>query len=96
MNGRINHEDTPWGRLAAVARSLCLQMDKKHRATKRGPSQPDYADFREVFRPFIERELLRARIDEARKTSGRVLTDRMRELEKELLALKFPDGYELI
>jgi hypothetical protein len=88
MNGRVHHDDTPEGRIAAVARSLCVQMATKSR-------EPDYADFRDVFRPFLQRELLNARIDEARKTSGRALTQRVRELAKELQAIKFPDEFEL-
>jgi hypothetical protein len=95
VNGRIQHEDTPWGRVAAIARSLCIQMDEKYRATQVGPSAPDYADFRDVLRPFIESELLKARIDEARKASGRALTARVKELANELSALKYPNGYEL-
>ncbi len=88
MNGRVHHDDTPEGRMAAVARSLCIQMKNSLR-------EPDYADFRDVLRPFLQRELLNARIDEARKTSGRALTQRVRELAKELQAIKFPDEFEL-
>jgi len=57
--------------------------------------EPDYADFRDVLRPFIQRELLNARIDEARKTSGAVLTLRVKELAAQLHALKFPDEFNL-
>ncbi len=89
MNGRVHHDDTPEGRIAAVARSLCIQMEKK------SSREPDYADFRDVLRPFLQRELLNARIDEARKTSGRALTQRVRELAKELQSLKFPNEFEL-
>lgn len=95
MNGRIEHEDTPEGRIAAVAKSLCIQMADKRRDQHRALTEPDYADFRDTLRPFIQRELLNARVDEARKTSARTLTDRIRELTAELLALKFPNGYDL-
>ena len=88
MNGRINHDDTPEGRIAAVARSLCIQMQKDKR-------EPDYADFRDALRPFLKRELLNARIDEARKNSGLRLTARVRELAAELQAITFPDEYQL-
>lgn len=74
MNGRIVAEETPEGRIAAVARSLTIQMDEKYKR------QPDYADFRDVLRPFIELELLRARVDEARQGCGRGLTMRMETL----------------
>ena len=89
MNGRVHLDDTPEGRIAAVARSLCIQMQKK---LKR---EPDYADFRDVLRPFLQRELLNARIDEARKTSGAVLTARVKELAAAIQALKFPDEFNL-
>jgi len=89
MNGRVHHDETPEGRIAAVARSLCVQMKQK---LKR---EPDYADFRDVLRPFLQRELLNARIDEARKTSGAALTARVKELAAALHALKFPDEFNL-
>lgn len=95
MNGRINSRDTPWGRIAAVAKSLCIQMETRHRTTRVGPEFPDYADFSEAFEPFIKLELLRARIDEARKVSSANLTARMRELEKQVRDLHFPDNYQL-
>jgi hypothetical protein len=79
MNGRVNeHDATPEERIAAVARSLVVQMEKN---LKR---QPDYADYRDAIRPFLQVELIRARIDEARLISGIALTARMRELSTEL------------
>lgn len=95
MNGRILDEDTPEGRIAAVVRSLCVQMEDRHNKTGLGPILPDYADFREALRPFLRMEILKARIDEARKTAGAVLTTRMRELSAELMDIKLPDGYDL-
>lgn len=89
MNGRVHHDDTPEGRLAAVAKSLCLQMDDKFKRV------PDYADFRDAMRAFVQREILNARIEEARLVSGRALTARVRELAAELHALKFPDEFDL-
>ncbi|MBZ5700245.1 MAG: hypothetical protein LAN84_00200 [Acidobacteriia bacterium] len=84
MNGRTHEEQTPEGRLAAVARSLAIKMDDKYRKTGAGPREPDYADYREAFAPYVKRELLLARIDEARKTSAKALTCRMMELTVEL------------
>jgi hypothetical protein len=57
--------------------------------------QPDYADFRDALRPFILRELLNARIDEVRTTSGVVLTERVKQLAKELRSIKYPDEFNL-
>ncbi len=90
MNGRVTGGETPEERLAAVAKSLVEQMEKTGRA-------PDYADFREAFRPFVRAELLRARIDEARKSCGRGLTGRIQELDVEFrkLSKMLPDGYPL-
>lgn len=90
MNGRILEGDTPEERLAAVAKSLLIQLEKKNRV-------PDYADFRETLRPFIQRELVLARIDEARKSCGRGLTARIEELAAELskIVAALPDSYHL-
>lgn len=77
MNGRIDQDATPEGRLAAVARSLAIRMAGRKK-------EPDYADYRDALRPFVKRELLLARIEEARQSSGAVLTARVAELAKEL------------
>lgn len=95
MNGRVHDDDTPEGRIAAVCKSLMLQMSDRHIKTRSGPSSPDYADLKEVLRPFVQRELLNARIDEARKTSGMILTARVKELAAQLQAIKFPDEFNL-
>jgi hypothetical protein len=105
MNGRIHFEDTPEGRLAAVAKSLLLQMQLRAEAAAcltcgriAAYADPDYADFREALRPFVERELLLARIGEARTASGKLLTSRIRELATELAELnkKLPDALRLV
>jgi hypothetical protein len=88
MNGRIHDEETPEGRLAAVARTLVLRMEEKHRKTNVGPQKPDYVDFREAFAPYMRKELLLARIDEARKTSAKALTCRIMELNSELFEVE--------
>jgi hypothetical protein len=80
VNGRIHDEETPEGRIAAVAVSLVLKMQDAHYKTGVGPQSPDYADYRDAFRLHMERELLLARIDEARKTAATALTARMKEL----------------
>jgi hypothetical protein len=97
MNGRIQDEETPEGRLAAVAHSLAIQMQKCFAEKCFGPSQPDFADYREALRPFVKRELIMVRIDEARKVSGRVLTERIRELAAELMEVNrtLPGGFPL-
>jgi hypothetical protein len=92
MNGRTHAEDTPEGRLAAVARSLDDQMMKKFNR------HPDFADFRQVFKPFVEKELILARIAEARKLGSKQLTQRMQELTRELHAAEkaLPNEFNLL
>jgi hypothetical protein len=84
MNGRIKHSETAEERLAAVAHSLVLKMAEEYRKTGCGPTGPDYADYRDELRPYIRREFLLVRIDEARKTHSAQLTGRIRELAAEL------------
>jgi len=89
MNGsRIKYDDSPEGRIAAVAITLCVNFEDNHNRTGIGPKHPDYADFRDAMRPFIQREVLKARIDEARKTQSRIITDRVLELAKELAVVE--------
>lgn len=103
MNGRMSSEETPEGRLAeqlaAVAKSLSIQMWDTYRKTGVGPREPDSADYREAFRLYIQRALVLARIDEARKSQGLVLTARVQELAAELAAidklLKEKEGRQL-
>lgn len=98
MNGRVGKEDTPEGRLAAVAQSLRIQMARKYRSRgNRGPQEPDYADFCEALRPFVQRELVLARIQEARRESADLLTNRIRELAVELAECEknIPEEYRL-
>lgn len=87
LNGRIHSDPTPEGRLAAVCRSLMTQMEARYRKTRVGPSEPDCADFREALRPYVKRELLLARIEEARISAGVLLTARVQELANELYAI---------
>lgn len=88
MNVRIHHEETPEGRLAAVAVSLMYHMETSKQRL------PDYADFREAMRPFIKRELLNARLDEANMSLKVALADRIKDIASELKALKFPHSME--
>jgi hypothetical protein len=78
-NGRKNTEASPEGRLAAVARTLVMKMQNQ----KQG--EPDYADFRDALRPYVEREMLLARITEARHVASDCLTARVKQLAAELL-----------
>jgi hypothetical protein len=88
MNGRIRAEETPEGRIAAVARSLAIEIEERHARTGSGPTEPDYADYREALGPYIRRELLLARIEEARKCLSLHLTARVAELAAELAEIE--------
>lgn len=78
MNGRQSFEDTnPESRIAAVARSIQLKFEPESKV-------PDFADYRDAMSVFVRKELILARIDEARKSSGTLLTARIAELASEL------------
>jgi hypothetical protein len=62
MRRQYENEKTPEGRMAAVARDLMPGFDG---IRKTGGEYPDYADFLEVFKPYMDRELLMARVNEA-------------------------------
>jgi hypothetical protein len=86
MNRRIESDDTLEGTLAAVAWKMRLLAAKKYRETggQHTPPEPDYADFREAFRPYVRCWEIRARIDQARKTSAKSLTEIVEELARDL------------
>lgn len=72
MNGRFVHEESPEGRLAAIAVSIAIAFSDRHAKTGNGPSARDVADLRDALRPYVQRELLRARLDEfERNHNGR-------------------------
>lgn len=66
MNGSsFKHENTPEGRLAAIVVMVAAKMEDEFARTGTGPSKPDIADLREILRPFVQREIIHARLDEA-------------------------------
>lgn len=81
MNGRITDEPTPEGRLAALVFSIRAHMRDHEK------KDPDYADFRDAMRPFVRRELILARLEDLRQTTGAILTFKTAELAKELVEL---------
>ena len=73
-NGRITDADvTPVKRIAAAARHIQLKDDPNSRT-------PDYADYEAGLRVPLEKELILARIDEARLCGGLAMTARIAEL----------------
>jgi hypothetical protein len=82
MDPRILTESSAAARLAAVARSLVSRMARCSMCRRDvPPSTPDYADFRQELAPWIELELVKARLAEA-KISGNA--DRIAELNRQL------------
>jgi hypothetical protein len=73
---------TPEDRIAAVARTLTHKMYEEHSRL------PDYADFRQALKPFIQREMVLARIDEARVSGSSFITSRVKALTRELMAIE--------
>jgi hypothetical protein len=98
MNGQILKEDTIEGRLAMVAKSVRRIVEARYRKSggqHEGSPIPGYFDYREAFRPFLREWEIWIRIDQARKTSSRALTevvkelaDQLPELEKEIEILR--------
>lgn len=78
MNGRIHEGKTAAERLAAVARSIAVEIHSKFGRVA------DYADFQHEMEPFVEREMILVRIEEARHTGATGITQRIRELDKQL------------
>jgi hypothetical protein len=88
MMTRMQGTKTPWGRIAVAVEHHARGLRNEYRATKAGAERPDYADIGAMLEPYVKRELLLARIDEARKSSGEALTKRIMDLAKELLDIE--------
>jgi hypothetical protein len=88
MVTRMEDAKTPWARIAIAFESHVRMIRNEFRKTGAGPQTPDYADLTAMLEPYVKRELLLVRIDEARKVSGMRLTDRIEELAKELGSLE--------
>lgn len=88
MNGRINQEETPEGRLAAVVKTLLLEMRRKFGHRLPEYREPDYADIREAIKPFLDREICAAKLKEAKWNRTLDFREvRIRELEQELRSI---------
>ena len=82
MNGRYHVAETPQDRLAIAVIAAARKYEKEF-PNGVAPGQVFYADF---LRPFIERELLAARMDELHKLSAQQIRHRERELAESLAA----------
>jgi len=84
MSERFRDQTTGCGRLAVIVIEHQRAMRMKHRETHAGPEDIDIADVAAAIKFYFLRELTLDRIDQARKSAGRALTDRMQELVEEL------------
>jgi len=75
MKRRVLWETTPEARLAAAASNLVIDMSARLK------HPPDFADYRDALQPYIAREILLARVAEA-KICGRL--DRVADLEYQI------------
>ena len=84
-NARIDHKPTPEGRIGAAAVQAGRDfVDHMRRDI-------DYADMEDAIRPYVRREILRARIEEIELTLTHVdAIGRIKTLAVELNSLKFP------
>ncbi len=71
----------PEERIATVCKAV-------HERFHPGTFQPDTADYRDAIAPFVEREILIARIEEARQCAAISLNDRMSKLNRELQSVE--------
>jgi hypothetical protein len=94
LNGRIQEASTPEERLAAVAVSLIEKRRRLNHASGIA-RELDYADFTAAFRPFLRKEDVLSRMDEARRqrvygyAQREQIILRERELALELGAVEF-------
>lgn len=79
---RYRYEETPEGRIAAIAASVVDRIAelRKHPA--------DFADIRDGIRAAVQREIVYARLAEARKCRNE---KRVSELELDLVQIEEPD-----
>lgn len=70
MDSRIFEESTPEGRIAAAARLIATKMIDAFPDRHPMFQYPDYADLREGLRPYIQREILFAKLEELHRWKG--------------------------
>jgi hypothetical protein len=91
MNGsRYEASETVEGRLAAVMMELLHTIEERNRREKRADIV-DYADIREALRPYVQKEIVHARIQEvtaARNEGRNRLVAREATLQQELAELE--------
>jgi hypothetical protein len=84
---QIGEPLTPYERLALLARQVVVSKLETRKSLlnkkkKEFPIKPDYSDFVEPFRIYLRKELLLARIQQAKEDQR---LDRLPELRKELV-----------
>lgn len=94
MNGRVFDAETPEERLAAVVISTILANERRN--LREGTAHIlDYQDFAAALKPFIQRELVTARMEEIRfarsthpliEERRKMLVERQKDLLGDLIA----------
>ena len=91
MNGtRYASGKTPEERLAAVVMELINAINERNRHQKRADIL-DYADLREALRPYVQKEIIHARIEEitiARNDTRNRMIAREASLNRELAMIE--------
>jgi hypothetical protein len=97
MNGRIHNAITATKRIAAAARSIQTQMQKSLTSVEKLRDVPDYTDYEKKLDPWVRRELVIARIDQAKTDAAKDLTKTIMELAEELAEIEkeLPSEYRL-
>jgi hypothetical protein len=68
MNVRIHDEHTPERRIAAALMTHFVKVQRRYRQTRTGPSEVDIADTAEFISPYLQKELLAARLEECTRS----------------------------
>jgi hypothetical protein len=76
----LSKQDEPWKQLAVVAKAINLKV------AERG-DLVDAADYEAAFKPYIRQFMNDAKIQAARRISGEILTDYMKELQQEAITI---------
>ena len=69
-NGRVLEEDSPVGRMAAVAVTTARRIERKCERTKQALRLPDYSDYREDFELPLERQKILWLLEELDRWHG--------------------------
>lgn len=81
---QVTHESRLAGQLADIALAVNAGIQKRFADKSSGPLYSEKADYALAFLPLLRVEMIKVKIAFARKKSGRILTDLIKELTVEL------------